>query len=239
MCQVEWLDPLFLAVPDNLAVGPSSRSPKLHPKIRERYWRAEYARGAARVEDDLGDLVTLLGAPALVGRISNAGANPIQLWGSGFWSDLLFLGWLFDAVRDRKGEWSNAMLAGDLRATMPLGWLNPEQLYPLGRDARQVTPQLRQAFIEVWRAFTEPTPKPLEELRRAPPESLPTFVEGLAGYAAPLPRRVARSRRLRLSTVDEVLFGRAAVSGSRGIARYFDPPLASRWDHALQVRSGT
>jgi hypothetical protein len=31
------------------------------------------------VEDDLGDLVTLLGAPALVDRISNAGANPIQL----------------------------------------------------------------------------------------------------------------------------------------------------------------
>jgi hypothetical protein len=79
MCRVEWLDPLFLAVGDNLAVGPSSRSPKLHPKIRERYWRAEYAtaRRGAVLEDDLGDLVTLLGA--LVDRISNAGANPIQL----------------------------------------------------------------------------------------------------------------------------------------------------------------
>jgi hypothetical protein len=226
----------IIAVPDNLAVGPSSRSPKLHPKIRERYWRAEYAsaRRGAVLEDDLGDLVTLLGAPALVDQISKSGATPLRLWGSGFWSDLLFLGWLFDAVRDGDGEWKNATLAGDLHATMPLGWLNPEQLYPLGRDARQVSPQLRQAFIEVWRAFTEPTPKRLEELRRAPPEPLPTFVEGLAGYAALLPRRFARSRRLRLSAVDEVLF--RLIPSSRRV-RFPDlfkgsSPARARWPKA-------
>jgi hypothetical protein len=194
----------IIAVPDDLAVGPSTGSVRLHPKIRARFWRTEYAATLHPFADDLGDLGELLAADAVAERAGSAA--PIYLWCSGFWSDLLFLGWLLDATEGRGAAWAAPVLAGDLGQTMPLGWWNPSQLYPLARNARVLTDQLRAALVLVWRAYTERTPEQLEHLRRSPPERLPTFVEGLAAYASLLPRRISRARRLRLPVVDEVLF---------------------------------
>lgn len=197
-----------IALPDNLAVGPSSRSLKLHPKIRERYWRLEYttARWGGRFSNDGDELVELLGADAVAARVTANRAGAIYLWSSGLWNDILFLGWLFDAVTRRGNEWRNVALAGDLRSTMPLGWLNPEQLYPYGRSAAPVTDAVRRGVTEVWRAFTEHTPGHLERLRADPPRSLPTLMSGLAVYAAMLPRRLSGARRVLLPVVDEALF---------------------------------
>lgn len=127
------------------------------------------------------------------------------------------------------------LLAGDLRQSMPLGWWNPAQLFPLGRDARPLDSQLRRELVEVWRAFTEPLPAHLERLRRAPPAHLPTFVERLGGgFAGLLPRRMGRRRRLYLPAVDEVIL--RLIPATRR-ARFPDlfkgsSPARARWPKA-------
>jgi hypothetical protein len=176
-----WIIPL----PDDLAIGPSSRSVKLHPKIRQRFWRLSYAT----VHSDLDFSQVSAGSAALAGvdGVAEAQARsggPVFVWGTGAWNDLLMLAWLFDGIGQCGGDWDRVALAGDLRITMPLGWFNPAQLSPYGRHAQEVTAPLRQALVEVWRAYTAPTPAHLERLRRAPPEMLPTLVEGLGIYAS-------------------------------------------------------
>lgn len=223
----------LVAVPDDLAVGPSSRSVRLHPKIRERFWRAEAAAMQHPHADELGDVGELVGADAVIREVG--ADDPIYLWCSGFWSDLLFLGWLLDASKGGGPAWDAPMLAGDLRQSMPLGWWNPDQLYPLARAARPLPANTRAELIEVWRAYTEPSPTRLEYLRQKPPESLPTLVEGLAAYASRLPRRLSRARRLRLPAVDEVLF--RLIPSRRGV-RFPDLFKGSSPSRARWPRSG-
>jgi uncharacterized protein DUF1835 len=194
----------IVPLPDNLAIGPSSRSVKLHPKIRERYWRMEYAAARCDVEDMTG-ATELLGGEGVARAVASGRAQPLVIWATGFWSDLLMLGWLLDSAGRRGGEWDRVALVGDMRATMPLGWLNPEQLFPFGRAAAPVSASLRGQLVEVWRAFTAPTPEHLERLHRTAPSALPTFLDGLGVYASLLPRRISSARRLRLPLVDEVL----------------------------------
>lgn len=199
--------PRIIRLPDNLALGPSSRSVKLHPKIRQRFWRLAYAtaRSNAEFNEVSDESAALVGADGLAEAQARNDGLPIFVWGTGTWNDLLMLGWLFDGAGRRGGEWERARLAGDLRIPMPLGWFNPAQLSPYGQCAKEIAAPLRQALIELWRAYTAPTPEHLERLRRTPPAALPTFVEGLGIYASQLPLRVPRSRRLRLPLVDEVL----------------------------------
>lgn len=193
----------IIPLPDNLAIGPCSRSVKLHPKIRQRFWGLAYATARSDFGES-AESVSLAGVEGVVEAQARSG-GPIIVWGTGAWSDLLMLAWLFDGVGQRGGDWDRAALAGDLRIAMPLGWFNPAQLAPYGRHPQEITAPLRQALIELWRAYTAATPEHLERLRRASPDVLPTLVEGLSIYASQLPQRVSRSRRLRLPLVDEVL----------------------------------
>jgi Domain of unknown function (DUF1835) len=148
----------IVPLPDNLAVGPSSRAVKLHPKIRERYWRLEYAAARCDVEHMTG-ATELLSGDGVARAVASSPARPPLIWATGFWSDLLMVGWLLDTADRWAGEWDRVALAGDLRAAMPLGWLNPEQLFPFGRAAAPVSAYLRRQLVEVWRAFTAPTVK--------------------------------------------------------------------------------
>lgn len=223
----------IIPLPDNLAVGPSSRTAKLHPKIRERYWRLEYA--AARFDfEGMTSATELLGGEGVARALASSRARPPMIWATGFWSDLLMLGWLLDNAAHHPGEWVGVSLAGDLRATMPLGWLSPEQLFPFGRAAAPVSTPLWRELVEVWRAFTASTPEHLEHLRRTPPSALPTFLDGLGIYASLLPRRVRPARRLRLPLVDEVLL---RIVPTRRFVRFPDlfkgaSPSRARWPKA-------
>lgn len=219
-------------LPDNLALGPCSRSLKLHPKLRQRFWQLAYAtvRSDPDFNEVTDDSVALAGADGVAEAQARSG-GPIFVWGTGTWNDLLMLGWLFGGAARSGGEWDRALLAGDLKITTPLGWFNPEQLSPYGRCAQQVAAPLRLALLELWRAYTAPTPEHLERLRRAPLDPLPTLLEGLGIYASQLPQRVPRSRRLRLPLVDEVLL---RIVPTRRFVRFPDlfkgtPSFRARW----------
>lgn len=221
----------IISLPDNLVLGPASRSVKVHPKIRQRFWQLVYA--SVRSDPDFNevaqDSVALAGADGVAEAQARKG-GPIFVWGTGTWNDLLMLGWLFDGVARRRGDWDRVKLAGDLRITMPLGWFNPAQLSLYGQYAQDVSVPLRKALVELWRAYTAETPEHLERLRQAPPELLPTLVEGLGIYASQFPQRVARSRRLRLPLVDEVLL---RIVPTRRFVRFHElfktPPSRARW----------
>jgi hypothetical protein len=223
----------IIPLPDDLAVGPSSRSVKLHPKVRQRFWRSAYviARSDPDFNEVSGDAVALLGADGVAEAQAKQG-GPVFLWANGGWNDLLILGWLLDGAGRRGGDWARARLAGDLRIPMPLGWFNPTQLSPYGQDTQEITAPLREELIELWRAYTAPTPEHLERLRRTP--TLPTLVEGLGIYASQLPQRVPRARRMRLPLVDEVLL---RIVPARRFARFPDlfkdtPGSRERWPRA-------
>jgi hypothetical protein len=108
----------IIPLPDNLALGPSSRSLKLHPKIRQRFWQLTYA--SVRSDPDFNevtdDSVALAGADGVAEAQAKSG-GPIFVWGTGTWNDLLMLGWLFDGAARRGGDWDRVKLAGDLRIT--------------------------------------------------------------------------------------------------------------------------
>jgi hypothetical protein len=206
---------------------------KLHPKIRERYWRLEYAAACFDFEG-MTSATEFLGGEGVARALASSRARPPMIWATGFWSDLLMLGWLLENAARHPGEWDGVSLAGDLRATMPLGWLNPEQLYPFGRAAAPVAAPLRRQLVEVWRAFTAPMPEHLERLRRTPPSALPTFLDGLGVYASLLPRRVPPARSLRLSLVDEVLLRIVPVRRFVRFPELFKgaSPSRARWPKA-------
>lgn len=224
-----------IPLPDNLALGPCSRSVKLHPKVRQRFWHLTYAtvRSDPDFNEVSGDTLALLGADGVAEAQARSG-GPIFVWGTGTWNDLLMLGWLLDGAARRGGDWDRIRFAGDLRISMPLGWFNPAQLLPYGLTAEEVSAPLRQALVELWRAYAAPTPEHLERLRRQPPPALPTFVEGLGIYASQLPNRAPGSRRLRLPLVDEVLL---RIVPSRRFVQLPDlfkdaPSSRGRWPRA-------
>jgi uncharacterized protein DUF1835 len=225
----------LILLPDNLALGPCSRSAKLHPKVRQRFWRLAYAtvRSDPDFNEVSGDSVALIGADGVAEAHARSG-GPIFVWGTGTWNDLLMFGWLLDGAGRRGGDWDRVRVAGDLRISMPLGWFNPAQLSPYGRRAQEITEPLRRALLALWRAYTAPTPEHLERLRQTPPPALPTLMEGLGIYASQLPQRVSRSRRLRLPLVDEVLL---RIVPARRFVRFPElfkdsPGSRDRWPRA-------
>lgn len=229
----------IIALPDNLACGPSSRSWSAHPTLRERYWRGEYATthpgvvltdtmGGWNPSKTWGADFSLLGRDGFLAKTRVGGPRSATLWSSGVWSDLLFLAWTVDALRRTQVE---VRLAGDMKSTMPLGWLNPEQLSPLATTAVNLPDEVRLALKDMWFAFTAPAPDALEAMRRSPPTSLPTLRTGLAVHAALLPRAMGRTRRLQVSAVDEALL---RLLSSRRLKRFPDlfkgsSQFRSRW----------
>ncbi len=229
----------IIPVPDTLASGPSARTWSVHAVARERYWRLVYAvtHPGVMLTDTMGGWnpsktwgadFSLLGREGFIAKLTTADPHSVTIWSSGTWNDLLFMAWALDALRRSEME---VRLAGDLRSTMPLGWLNPEQLVPLARKTAKLPDDLRAALRDLWLAFTEPTPDALEELRRSPPPSLPSLRRGLAVHAALLPRAMRRTRGLRVSVVDEVLL---RLFSPRRLKRFPDlfkgaSPSRARW----------
>jgi hypothetical protein len=221
----------LVCVGDTLTVGPSDAAPKRHARLRERFWRTEYARVDHdwSIEDNTGLDLTLLGTNELVTRILDDARGRITLWASGAWGDLLFLGWAIAGFRRERIALDSVLLASVLTQTAPLGWANPVQLKPIGAAARPLRSEQERALRSLWDAFTFPDPSRIEQLRREPPGSLPTLPRGLALYAAFLPRK-QRGRSLRLSAIDEALLASLSVHEFRRLPDMLrTPPSRARW----------
>lgn len=227
-----------IAVPDTLSAGPSARSWSAHATRRARYWRHVYSvtHPGVVLTDTMGGWnpsktwerdFSLLGQEGFVEEVAAVRSRRVTLWSGGTWIDLLFLAWTLDAINRIEID---VRFAGRLGTTMPLGWLNPQQLVPLADKATAMSGTARAALKELWQAFTAPTPAALEALRRAPPPSLPTLVKGLAVHAALFPRVMGRPRRVHVSAVDEVLLRLLAARGFKRFPDLFKiPPSRSRW----------
>ncbi len=234
---------LIVCVPDTLTVGPASRTPVRHARLRERFWQAEYGRLRSKsTEDDTAPDPGLLSSRNLVARILEGAGNRIIVWASGSWEDLLFLGWAIDGLRREKVSLDRVWLAAALTQAAPLGWAHPEQLKPIGGGAKPIRNAQVRALASLWDAFTFPDPSRIENLRRDPPASLPTLRRGLSLYAAFLPRAEGPGC-LRLSAVDEALLASLSEREFRRIPDLFrTPPSRARWPtsalHAMLVHFG-
>jgi hypothetical protein len=150
----------------------------------------------------------IIDAAALARALRGSGDVAISVWATGEWRALLFLAWASDALRRAKVNPKRVRLAGDLRATWPLAYLNPERIRWVATRAQPFRDATRRAALELWEAFTADQPDRLERIRRTPPLSLPTLPKALSPFAALLPRSGRRgSSRLRLSAVDEAILG--------------------------------
>jgi hypothetical protein len=222
----------LVCLPDNLAVGPSSRAPHQHRRLRLRYWRAEW-RDTVRLEDKEnllppGDAV--FSAPDLARAVFAAERGRVLLWASGCWGDLLFLGWAVDALDRAEVAPDRIGIAGPRSATFPLGYLNPEQMARFGAMPRLLGRSQAATLRRLWGAFTSATPGPLAELRDGAEQPLPTLRRESAFYAALLPRLKRRGSRLGLPEVDDALLSALSEREWRSLPDLLrTPPSRARW----------
>lgn len=222
-----------IMVPDNLALGPSSAVASLHRRLRLRYWRQEWA-GTIREEYDrenLPDEEAIVAGPGLARAALQGERGRVVLWGSGCWSDLLFLGWALTALERAGIARDRVNLAGPLSAASPLGYLNPEQLIHFGARLRPVGERRHQAALRLWSAYTSRSPADLERTRRDRDQPFPTFAREAVGYAAFLPQTRHRDgRRLYLSAIDEALLSALSERQWRSLPDLLrTPPSKARW----------
>ncbi len=233
----------IIPVPDTLSSGPSARAWSAHATARARYWERVYAvtHPGVMLTDTMGGWnpsrmwggdFSLLGQDGFLATVTAARPDHITIWASGTWNDLLFMAWALDALRRTDAE---VRVAGSLRSTMPLGWLNPEQLVSLAQKTIVLPGEVRAALKDLWLAFTAFTPGALEAIRRDPPPSLASLPKGLAVHAALFPRAVGRTKRLRVSAVDEALL---RLLSSRQLKRFPDLFKGASSSRSRWPRSG-
>jgi len=225
-------DPL-VCVPDDLALGPSSRSPADHRRRRLEYWRQEWVHGIQAGEEEWHDWPLANGpvaAPELARAVFAAERGRVLLWTSGGWNELLFLAWAVDALRRGGIAEDRIGVAGPVTAAFRLAYLNPEQLKSFGAGAVALGSKPAAAAIRLWDAFTSDTPADLEDLRRDRSSPFPTLRKELALYASFLPRAVSRRRRLTLPEVDEALLAALSEREWRSLPNLLrTPPSRARW----------
>jgi hypothetical protein len=213
---------------DTLSWGPCDRDPVRHGKKRRAHWLAydrlllrthpglapriarETAQGRRRVEKEIFAAPELL--KALAGHPLR---RPIVLWTTPTWSDRLTLFWALDALHDLDIE-KRAVWVAQPRWTSPrvpvseasLGCFNPDQL----QDAFALAQRLSGGMLEeggaLWRKYSWPSPLAFDEARRRGSQLFPELSQLAEVHGKHFPRVSGRSRRLRLSELDELFLSR-------------------------------
>ncbi len=80
---------------DSVTTGPSSARPAQHSALRASYWRGFYRRLAMRFDAGRGVASATSLSKVLARRRAD---QPVVLWSSGLWADLLFHWWACDAL---------------------------------------------------------------------------------------------------------------------------------------------
>ncbi len=186
---------------DTLTSGPCDVDPVRHEE-RRRAWNVE--RGY------LPDAGIRLRLERL--RVLIAGDEPVVLWGTRAYSDLVWLWWALDSLRRVGAEGPRFYLARPHPADAPagVGGSTPDDARAALAAARPITDDEWRDGSELWAAYASSSPLAFDEARRRGSSVFPELSSSADLHGAWFPRFT--DGRLGLSELDEVLL--AAVGES-------------------------
>jgi hypothetical protein len=180
---------------DALTSGPCDVDPVRHEKLREA-WDIQRGWPGSRHRVGLERLRAMI-----------AGDEPVVLWGTRAFLDLVWLWWALDGLRRIGAEGPRFFLA---RPTPddPLtacGGSTPEEARVALAAARPITDDEWREGAELWRKYASSSPLAFDEARRKGSSVFPELSSSAELHGAWFPR--FRDGRRRLSELDAVLLG--------------------------------
>lgn len=175
---------------DRLTSGPCDVDPVRHEELRQAWARWYIKR-----------------LPLEELRAAIAGDEPVVLWGTGAFADLVWLWWALDALR-RIGADGPRFLLARPRRDHPLetvGGSSPEKALVALEAAQPITDDVWREGVELWRKYASPSPLAFDEARRTGSVVFPELTSSTDLFGAWFPRFI--DGRIRLSELDEVLLG--------------------------------
>jgi hypothetical protein len=180
---------------DRLTSGPCDVDPARHEQLR-RAWDAE------RWMPGCTDLLGLDGLRAAI-----AGDEPVVLWGTRAFADLVWLWWALDGLGRVGAEGPRFFLArphpDEPLATV--GGSTPDDARAALAAARPITDDERREGAALWIEYASPSPLAFDEARRTGSTVFPELTGSAELHGAWFPR--VADGRLRVSELDEVLLG--------------------------------
>jgi hypothetical protein len=183
---------------DKLTSGPCDVDPARHAELR-RAWDIEVAGLPGIGWRKPLDLATL--------RAAIAGDEPVVLWGTRAFSDLVWLWWALDGLRRVGAEGSRFFLARPYsdHPFATVGHLPPETAHIALAAASPITDDEWREGSELWLQYASPSPLAFDEARRRGSSVFPELTSSADLHGAWFPR--IKNGRLQLSELDEVLLG--------------------------------
>jgi len=176
---------------DVLTSGPCDVDPVRHEELR-RTWDTEGWKGPLGLEDLRGAI---------------AGGEPVVVWGTRAYSDLVFLWWTLHGL-GLVGAGGPRFLLARPQPEDPLtevGGSTPEELRIALASARPVSDDEWREGPDLWIKFASPSPFAFDEARRRSSSVFPELTTTADLHGAWFPRLTDWS--LHLSELDEVLLG--------------------------------
>lgn len=180
---------------DELTSGPCDVDPARHEKLREA-WDIERGWPGSRHR---------LGLERL--RATIAGDDPVVLWGTRAFLDLVWLWWALDGLRRVGAEGPRFSLARP-HPDDPLtgcGGSTPDEARVALAAARPISDDEWREGAELWIKYASPSPLAFDEARRKGSSVFSELTSSAELHGAWFPRQ--NGGRLRLSELDEVLLG--------------------------------
>ena len=199
---------------DRLTSGPCDVDPVRHEELR-RAWDTEGWTRRLRL-DDL--------------RAAMTGDEPVILWGTRAYSDLVWLWWALDGFGRIGAEGTRFFVARphpeDPRSTT--GGSSPDQARTALEAARPISADEWREGADLWIKFASPSPLAFDEARRRGSSVFPELTSSAELHGAWFPRLIDGC--LRLSELDAILLG--GIVGSwrttRDVHQALPPDLFAR-----------
>lgn len=180
---------------DQLTSGPCDVDPVRHEELR-RAWDAENSVPGSNHRVGLERLRAMI-----------AGDDPVVLWGTRAFSDLVSLWWALDGLRRVGAEGPRFFLArphpDDPLTTV--GGSTPDEARVALAAAKPITDDEWREGAELWRKYASSSPLAFDEARRNGSTVFPELPSSAELHGAWFPRFT--DGRLRLSELDAVLLG--------------------------------
>jgi hypothetical protein len=180
---------------DALTSGPCDVDPARHEKLREA-WDIERGWPGSGHRIGLERLRTMI-----------AGVEPVVLWGTRAYLDLVWLWWALDALRRIGAERSRFFIARPAPAD-PLsgcGGSTPDEAHVALAAATPIRDDEWREGAELWSEYASSSPLAFDEARRNGSTVFPELTSSAELHGAWFPRFT--DGRLRLSELDAVLLG--------------------------------
>lgn len=176
---------------DRLTSGPCDADPERHLELR-RVWDADGWRRPRGLEHL---------------RAAIAGDQPVVLWGTRAFADLVWIWWAMDGLGRIPVEPQRLFLArprpGDPQDTV--GGSTPDEARAALATASPILGDVLREGAELWRRYASPSPLAFDEARRRGSSAFPELTSSAELHGGWFPR--LGGDRFRLSYLDEALLG--------------------------------